>query len=461
MEFFLAFVGFASLLLIIYLLLKDIVTPAVAFIVVSGCVGIALVLLDSYTNLGIARLLKEDIGVKYFANIDNPVFNFKALANFIKSGISNVTSTAVLFIFSILFFGILNEAGVFNKIINALLKISKNNVYSICIITVVVSAIVHLDGSGAASFLIVIPAMLPIYEKLGMKRTTLMTIMAISLGIMNVLPWGGPTMRAATIIQAEANDIWLRLIPIQIAGLICALGIAIFMARLEVKQGAGIIKITESHSIEKGEHHRDSKLIINIFLIIAVIALLVANIFPGYFPFMLGLCFALFINYPDLETTQKLIDKYSKSAMMMATTIFGAGILIGVFDNSGIMKVMAGAILHILPEWAVILIPLMVGISAVPLALIFCTDSYFFGVMPIVVGITNSLGIDPYSIAIIMVVARNCATFISPVVPATLLGCGLAKVSIREHIKKSFFWVWGVSFICLATGTILGIVHFF
>lgn len=115
---------------------------------------------------------------------------------------------------------------------------------------------------------------------------------------------------------------------------------------------------------------------------------------------MLGFCSSLFINYPKLKVAQKLIDKYSKSAILMATTLFGVGILIE-------MKVMANVILEILPDWALILIPLIVGISAVPMALNFCTDSYFFGIMPIVVGITSVLGIDPMSIAIIIVVARN------------------------------------------------------
>ena len=61
-------------------------------------------------------------------------------------------------------------------------------------------------------------------------------------------------------------------------------------------------------------------------------------------------------------------------------------------------------------------------------------------------------------IAIVMVVCRNCATFISPVVPATFLGVGLAGVEIKDHIKKCFFWIWGVSIICLISGLILGVI---
>jgi len=449
------------LILIIVLLLKDKTTPAISFIIVSGLSGILLVALDVGLNLGIAQLLKDKYNIKYFNNLDRVVFDFKALTYFIKQGISSVTATGVLFIFSILFFGVLGEAGVFNRIINKLLKTTGSNVYGICILTVVIAVIAHLDGSGASSFLIAVPALLPIYKALGMRKTTLMTILAASLGVMNLLPWGGPTLRAATIINTDANDIWLTLISIQIAGLIFAVALAVILAKKEIALGAGNKNDSgEHHVIEAGEHERQKWFFVNIFLLCAVLILLVINIVPSYFCFMLGLCFALFINYPKLETAQKIINKYSQSALMMAVTLFGAGILIGVFDKSGIMKVMAGSILNVMPDWGLKLIPILVGITAVPMALIFCTDSYFFGVMPIVVGITNELGIDPMSIAVIMVVARNCAAFISPVVPATLLGCGLCRLNIRKHIAHSFFWMWLISALCLTVGKLFGIIDF-
>jgi CitMHS family citrate-Mg2+:H+ or citrate-Ca2+:H+ symporter len=74
------------------------------------------------------------------------------------------------------------------------------------------------------------------------------------------------------------------------------------------------------------------------------------------------------------------------------------------------------------------------------------------------ISIGATFGVDPMAIAITMVICRNCASFISPVVPATFLGCGLAEVEIKEHIKTSFFWVWGISIIMLIVGIVLGIL---
>lgn len=191
---------------------------------------------------------------------------------------------------------------------------------------------------------------------------------------------------------------------------------------------------------------------------IGVIGLLISGIIPSYICFMIGLAIILPFNYPNLKIAKKVLDRASGGAILMYITLIGAGILIGVFDKSGIMEKMGVLILNFVPDYLGAYIPLMIGILAVPMAIIFCTDSYFYGVMPIVLSITKAFGVEPLTIAIIMVIARNCATFISPVVPATLLGCGLAEVNIKDHIKRSFFYIWGISIICLIFAEVAGII---
>ena len=317
----------------------------------------------------------------------------------------------------------------------------------------------HLDGSGASTFLIVIPALLPIYEYLGMRKTSMLLITAAAMGVMNVIPWGGPTLRAASIIGTDPNLLWQQIIPIQIVGLFLALALALWVARCEVKRGAGANNLSGvNFSVQKSEFNNERWFWVNLLVLIGVITLLVMRVFPSYVCFMIGLCIVLPLNYPNLKIAKKVLDQSSAGAMLMYITLMGAGILIGVFDKSGIMKQMGAFILDFVPNDFGVYIPLMVGFLAVPMAIIFCTDSYFYGIMPIVLSITQAFGIDPMTIAIIMVVARNCATFISPVVPATLLGCGLAQVNIKDHIKRSFFYIWGISIICLVFAGIMGII---
>ncbi|EAL5963082.1 citrate transporter [Campylobacter jejuni] len=448
MEIFLALLGFFSLVLIVWLLLKDYTTPALAFINVSISVAILLLILE---QLG--------FGVGAALGVKGGIFDVKTLVAFVKDGVKSVTNTAALFVFSILFFSVLNASGFFTKILNILLSKMKANVYQVCILTVFISAAAHLDGSGASTFLIVIPALLPIYERLGIRKTSMLLIITSAMGVMNVIPWGGPTLRAASIIGMDANLLWHHIIPIQIVGLILSLCLAIWIARIEIKRGAGTGNLSGiDFNIEKSEYHNEKWFWLNLIIAIGVIGLLVSGMFPSYVCFMIGLGIILPLNYPNLKIAKKVLDRASGSAILMYITLIGAGILIGVFDKSGIMGKMGALILNFIPDYLGTYIPLMVGILAVPMAIIFCTDSYFYGVMPIVLSITKAFGVEPLTIAIIMVIARNCGTFISPVVPATLLGCGLARVNIRDHIKMSFFYIWAISIICLIFAQIVGII---
>ena len=97
----------------------------------------------------------------------------------------NVTVPALafaLFIFSVLFFGIMTDVGMFDKIINALMKKVGSNVVGVAMMTCIIAMIGHLDGGGASTFLITIPAMLPVYKRLNMRPTTLMLICVSAMG---------------------------------------------------------------------------------------------------------------------------------------------------------------------------------------------------------------------------------------------------------------------------------------
>ena len=86
-----------------------------------------------------------------------------------------------------------------------------------------------MDGSGAVTFLIAIPAMLPLYEKLGMRKTSLATLVALGAGVMNMLPWGGPTIRAITAMSSNIEELFTPMVIPMICGLAFVLGVAVFL----------------------------------------------------------------------------------------------------------------------------------------------------------------------------------------------------------------------------------------
>lgn len=337
----------------------------------------------------------------------------------------------------------------------------------------IVALIGHLDGGGASTFCIVVPAMLPIYKKMHMRPTTLLRISVLAMGVLNLMPWAGPTMRAATVLGIEAASLWQTILPIQAAGIVLALAVAVINGMIEKKRGAGLngelaklegeVVLSNSEAAAANELARPKLFLFNIALTLAVIALLILDIFPSYVPFMMGVAAGILVNYPGAKLQKKVINSHAGPALMMCSTLMGAAILMGVLvkdveGTTSVITCMSNLISSFLPAVLGHHLPLVIGILSVPLALAFDTDSYFYGMLPVMIGIGEGFGIGATPIAVAMVVCRNCATFISPMVPATLLGVGLADVDIKDHIKSSFLWVWGFSFICMIVAILFGII---
>ena len=196
----------------------------------------------------------------------------------------------------------------------------------------------------------------------------------------------------------------------------------------------------------------------NVCLTLFIIVCLIWLSVPSYYTFMLGCVIALLVNYPGARLQNKIIKSHAGPALMMASTILAAGVFLGVLEDSEIMNHMANVLASFIPQSMGRFLPFIIGVLSVPLTLMFCTDSYFYGLLPVLIGVGNKFGVDPVHIGIAMVVCRNCATFISPVVPATFLGVGLAGVEIKDHIRTSFFWIWGVSLVCMVAGLLLGVL---
>lgn len=443
--------GFLTIAAIVLTLFKSKTLPSIAFIAFPAILAVVLVIGGYYS--------------------------FDNVAALIKSGFGSTGPTAALFVFSVLYFGIMTDAGMFDVIIGKLMKLVGGNVIGVTVMTCIIALIGHLDGGGASTFCIVVPAMLPVYKKMHMRPTSLLQVAVLAMGVLNLMPWAGPTMRAASVLGMEAGELWGTLIPIQIFGVILALAHAVVVGVLEKKRGAGLdgklaqiegeVVLDEAEAAAASELARPKLFLFNIVLTVAVIALLIWDAFPSYVPFMLGVAIAILVNYPGAKMQKKIINSHAGPALMMCSTLMGAAVLMGVLVKSvtvgdvavpSVVTCMADLIKMILPAFLGRHLPLVIGILSVPLALAFDTDSYFYGMLPVMIGIGEGFGINAMPIAVAMVVCRNCATFISPMVPATLLGVGLADVDIKDHIKNSFLWVWGFSIACMIFAIIVGIM---
>ncbi len=83
-----------------------------------------------------------------------------------------------MIIFAILYFGVLIDTGLFDPLVARIIKMVGGDPLKIVMGTAVLSLIVALDGDGTITYLIVVTAFLPLYNRLGMNKLILACIPA-------------------------------------------------------------------------------------------------------------------------------------------------------------------------------------------------------------------------------------------------------------------------------------------
>jgi CitMHS family citrate-Mg2+:H+ or citrate-Ca2+:H+ symporter len=458
-----------------------------------GTIAIILLLLFTQRVAAIVALAGVPLAAAFLAG-NSP----SEVAGFVKDGLGGVVGVAAMFLFAIVFFGIMRDAGLFDPLIARIVKWAGSAPPTVAVATTALALVAHLDGAGAVTFLIAVPAMLPIYERLGMSRLVLATCVGLGAGVMNVVPWGGPTARAAATLGVDANELWVPLIPAQIAGVVFALAIAYYLGRRErrrlAKVAAGDVKAEVEESTarvgqrifvpatggtgepasagsggdetpEEPDRPDEPSLLrpklfwVNVVLVVATLAALIAAVAPPETCFIIATIVALLINYPGMKAQSARIEAHAVGAMLMVGTLLAAGVLLGVLDGSGMIESMAVSAANVIPEWMAPALPLIVGVFAVPMSLIFGPDAYYFGVLPVLIEVGDQFGISAIHLAQASIIGEETVGFpISPMTGAFYLLVGLAKVDIGRHIRHTLGWAWLVSLgmlgVAFATGVI-------
>lgn len=388
---------------------------------------------------------------------------------YIVAGITKLAPMAAMFVFAITFFGVVTDVGMFDPIIKRILRFVGINPIRIIIGTGILALIAHLDGNGAVTFLITVPTMLPLFDKLGMDKRMLIGITALSAGV-NFLPWTGPMIRAASALNISTHDLFVPLIPAQIAGLAFMIFMGYYWGKKEQKRlgltsaavtamlASGESAVHEKELTEEEKKLRRPHLFwVNIGLVVAVLSTMVFTRISPTVAFMIALTLALMINYPNVKMQSERINAHAKAALMMASILFAAGAFTGIMSGSGMLKAMSEAAVHFVPESFASHVPFITGLISMPLSLVFDPDSYYFGIMPVVANTVEMLGVPGIQVAQASIMGQMTTGFpVSPLTPATFLLVSLAGVDLADHQKFSIPILWLASvimtFACVASG---------
>ncbi len=402
------------------------------------------------------------------------------LGELVVGGLETVAPVAIMITFAVLYFSLMVDAGLFDPAVRRVVRWAGGDPLKITVGTAVLTLLVALDGDGASTFLIMVSAMLPLYRRLGMRPLVLTAVICLGAGVMNMVPWGGPTARAMAALELDSADVFVPVLPAMGAGILWVLVAAALIGRAE-RRRLGSVSLPDpggepAHvagsraadgpgaaraDVEAPPRSRADRVRfwLNVVLTLALVAVLLAQVAELPVVFVIAFVLALLVNRPGWAAQKELFDRHGHNVVLVTTMIFAAGVFTGVLGGTGMIEAMARALVSVVPDGAGDALPVLVAVTSMPLSLVFTPDAYYFGVLPVLAETTAALGGDPAEVARAAIHGQMTTGFpLSPLTASTFILVGMAGVDLGAHQRKVFAWAFGttcvMTVVALATGAI-------
>jgi CitMHS family citrate-Mg2+:H+ or citrate-Ca2+:H+ symporter len=425
------------------------------------------------------------------------------IGSMVMDSMKSMTSTAALLMFAIVYFGLMIDVGLFDPLVRFILRKLGNDPAKVVLGTAILAAAVSLDGDGSTTFILTTAAMLPVYLRLKMSPVVLTCVAGLANGTMNILPWGGPTARAATALKVDVNDVFVPMVPSLIAGLVVVFVFSWLLGLQERNRlratapeiwgdvadagdvfdggtrrgGSGTGGSSDVVVLERTETlvdladagltataldpHRKTlrpKLFwFNLGLTVAVMVMLVANLVPLPYVFMVGSAIALLVNFPKVKEQGAQLVAHAPSIVAVVSMVMAAAVLTGVLNGTGMVKEMSAWLVHIIPAEMGPFMAVITGLLSIPMTFFMSNDAFYFGVLPVLSETAAHYGISGAEMARASITGQPFHLQ-SPLVPAILLLVSLAKVELGDHHKKVLWRTAVISVVMLAVGMLTGAI---
>ncbi|MBS4100203.1 CitMHS family transporter [Tsukamurella paurometabola] len=414
------------------------------------------------------------------------------IGKMITGGIEDLAPTAAMLFFAIIFFGVMIDVGLFDPVVRAVVRVVGEDPAKLVLGTAVLAGVVSLDGDGSTTFIVTTSALLPLYLKLGVSPVVLTVVAGLANGTMNILPWGGPTARAAAALKISPSEVFVPMIPSLVAGMVVVLAFAWHLGLMERKRlgsivirervlaGAGGGSVTAGGGGDAGPvpptvgtggtgdsaltpvsgAHGNPKLMwFNAGLTVALLSVLTLDLLPIPVLFMIAAAIALAVNFPAVSDQQEAITRHSKSIVSVVGMVFAAAVLTGVFKGTGMVDAVAAWVTGIIPSSMGPHLAVITGVLSIPFTFLMSNDAFYFGILPVLSETASHYGISAAEMARASITGQPFHMQ-SPLVPAILLLVALAGVGLADHHKKVLWRAFVVSIVMLVVGVLLGQIPF-
>ena len=446
--------AYAMMVVFMYVIMKKKMSPFTALVLIPLAFALVAVLTGVVQDVNIGTLVRQGL----FGN------NSKDKLTAMKG----TAETGVMLLFAILYFSLMLDSGLFDPITNKMIRYAKGDPMKVLVATAIVAAAVSMNGDGTTTTLICCSAFVPIYKKLDMKLMNLGVLVILQNTIMNLLPWGGPTARAMSVLGVEA-DILGYLAP----GMVLSILYVIFFvargmgkkerARLGIKEltDAELDELTTISDPEVLAIRRPQNFWINAVMTLVLVGWLVAGSFIDAIEvkpvvlFLIGTGLAMMINYPDLKTQSKRIGENAGDAVQVVLLVFGAGVFMGLFQGTGMAKALTDSIVHIIPQQLAGFWSLIIALISVPGTFFLTNDGFYYGVLIPFAEIGRQYGFTDMQMALASLMGQ-AFHLLSPLVAFIYLLLRLTGLDMGEWQRESAKYAVVVFVIFVVTIVLMG-----
>ena len=446
--------AYIMMAIFMYVIMKKKMSPFTALVLIPLVFAIILVATGQVQDVNIGTLIRQGL----FGN------NSKDKLTAMKG----TAETGIMLLFAILYFSTMLDAGLFDPITNKMIRFAKGDPMKVLIATAIVAAAVSLNGDGTTTTLICCSAFVPIYKKLDMKLMNLGVLVILQNTIMNLLPWGGPTARAMSVLGVEA-DILAYLAPGMI---LSVLYVIFFVARSMGKKERARLGIQELSEEELNElttisdpevleKRRPQNFVINAILTIVLIGWLVAGSFINSIEvkpvvlFLVGTGLALMINYPDLKAQSKRIGDNAGDAVQVVLLVFAAGVFMGLFQGTGMATALTDSIVQIIPKQLAGFWSLIIALISIPGTFFLTNDGFYYGVLIPFAEVGRQYGFTDMQMALASLMGQ-AFHLLSPLVAFIYLLLRLTGLDMGEWQKESAKYAAVIFVIFVVTIVLMG-----
>lgn len=392
-------------------------------------------------------------------------FGINEIVQMYLDGFSSASKNAVLAMFSVMFFYLMNEVGAFDPIVDFLVSKCRGSVVAVFVAATIIAMLTTLDGQSASTIVVTAPVMYPIFKKMRIRPVNLAFIITAAVGVFMYVPYTSAMMAVSTSLDISVQEIWAQILPVFGVGIVGCFVMAVIMANVEKKRidaGKNDYLLEENESGETTEQKKEispwhRKLLpLNWLIIVVLMVCLFANLVNNAFLFVFIFCLTVFINYPNAKQQVGIVRRAAPMAMFVAIIFLIAGGYSNVMSDTGMMDAMVGMLLSVVPSSLTRYMHVILGIISMPLNFALGADTFYFGLMPLAGNISLTYGISMVSFCVTLMIGKGLGMLCSPTTPNLYLLTDMCHVSTKEYFKFTFFRLWAFGLVLLAVGFLLG-----